>query len=190
MSVVYQHRRLDTNEVFYVGIGKKERAYDDYHLSSFWKSITNKTKYRVEIVIGEIDFEEAKEVEKYLIKYYGRRDLGLGSLTNMTDGGDGANGAIRSKETREKISLAQLGSKNHNYGKTITKEVKEKISKKLKGNKHLEGHIFTKESREKLSRAKVGNTNAKGNKGKPKSEEHKNKIAEAARKRWAKARRK
>lgn len=27
-TIVYRHRRLDTNKIFYVGIGKDKRPYD------------------------------------------------------------------------------------------------------------------------------------------------------------------
>jgi uncharacterized protein involved in tellurium resistance len=32
-------------------------------------------------------WEEACKKETFFISYYGRKDLGLGSLVNMTDGG-------------------------------------------------------------------------------------------------------
>ena len=49
---VYQHTRLDTNEVFYIGISKVKkykRARDKYDRSDFWKRIVNKTKYKIDI---------------------------------------------------------------------------------------------------------------------------------------------
>lgn len=40
MAIVYQHRRLDTNEVFYVGIGKTERrAYSIHGRSRHWSNV-------------------------------------------------------------------------------------------------------------------------------------------------------
>ncbi len=34
MAIVYQHRRKDTNEIFYIGIGKNtNRAYNKYSRS-------------------------------------------------------------------------------------------------------------------------------------------------------------
>ena len=96
-TVVYQHRRLDTNEVFYVGIGKPSRPTIKCGKTKLWKNIVNKAGYSVEIILRNQSWEEAVEVERYLIKYYGRRDLGLGNLVNMTDGGDGCSNP--SKET-------------------------------------------------------------------------------------------
>ena len=89
MAVVYRHRRLDTFEVFYIGIGKTEkRAYSKKSRNKWWKNIILKTEYSVEIIIEDISWKEAQEVEVLLISEYGRRDLGLGNLVNLTNGGE------------------------------------------------------------------------------------------------------
>lgn len=45
MAIVYQHRRLDKNEVFYIGVGlNKNRAYSKNDRNSHWKSIIKKNK--------------------------------------------------------------------------------------------------------------------------------------------------
>lgn len=112
---LYRHIRLDTNEVFYIGIGKKysydynrkdgiyERARDKCGRNRFWKSIINKTNYKIEIVQEFNSLEEAYNKEKELISFYGRRDLHIGSLCNLTSGGDGVN--TLSVETRKQISI-------------------------------------------------------------------------------------
>ena len=66
------------------------------------------------------------KLEIALIAHYGRRDLGLGTLVNLTDGGDGARGAVRTQETRSKISAAKLG-------KPMAPETKEKLSLAMLG---------------------------------------------------------
>jgi hypothetical protein len=109
--LVYRHRRLDTNEIFYIGIGSEKRAKDKTRRTSFWKNIVSKTKYEVEIIHNNLSWEEACEKEISLIKEYGRRDKGLGTLVNMTDGGEGSTGNIRSEETRMKISNSMKGIK-------------------------------------------------------------------------------
>lgn len=56
MPYLYRHRRLDTNEIFYVGISKKDdnfsRTYENkpYQRNTFWIKTVAKTKYQVEIV--------------------------------------------------------------------------------------------------------------------------------------------
>ena len=110
MAIVYQHRRLDTNEVFYIGIGSnKKRAYSKYKRTKLWHNVVNKSGYTVEITHKDILWEEACVIEKYLVSFYGRKDLGLGSLVNLTDGGDGRFGAVISEETKLKMSRSHRG---------------------------------------------------------------------------------
>lgn len=125
--IVYRHRRLDTFEVFYVGIGKsKYRATNKSKRSEFWKRIVNKTDYSVEI-IAEVDtWEEACELEELLIQEYGRINLGTGTLCNLTDGGEGAIGRILTEEHKSKISKSLNGHKH-------SKETLNKISNSKKG---------------------------------------------------------
>jgi hypothetical protein len=135
MAVVYRHIRLDKNEVFYIGIGKEEkRAYEKYR-NKHWNHIVAKTKYEIEILFDDLTWEEACIKEKEFIKLYGRRDLGLGTLVNLTDGGEGQCGNSNflgkkhSIESKKKIS-------EYNIGKKHSIESKKKISKTKTGVKH------------------------------------------------------
>lgn len=104
MATVYRHIRLDVNKVFYIGIGKSDkRAYDKNGRNQYWKNIVNSTDYRVDILFDDLTWEEACEKEKEFISLYGRIDLGKGTLVNLTDGGEGSNGAKR-KYTNNKPS--------------------------------------------------------------------------------------
>jgi hypothetical protein len=126
MAIVYKHIRLDNNEVFYIGIGKNiNRAYTEKSRNKIWQNIVNKTKYKIEIIFDNISFDEAKNVEKYLISYYGRKDLKTGSLVNLTIGGDGVVGNLVSEETKDKMRKRMLGFK-------MSDETKAKISFKSK----------------------------------------------------------
>jgi hypothetical protein len=148
MAVVYEHIRKDTNEVFYVGKGETpSRAFSKHNRNRYWKNIVNKTDYTVEIIHSDITQDEACELEKHLIFLYGRKDLGLGSLVNMTDGGDGGinpsietrkklSNRIISDKTRQKLSDSHKGENHHMYGKTHSNETKEKISVAHKGKIH------------------------------------------------------
>lgn len=126
MAYVYKHTRKDNGEVFYIGIGtqdKYKRAFSLIKRNNFWKNITNKTEFLVEIIYDGLSWEDAciKEIE--LIKHYGRRDLGLGTLVNMTDGGDGTYNVKHSEEWYEKQR-----KNNNKKGKPITEEHKRNIS--------------------------------------------------------------
>lgn len=136
MAIVYQHRRLDTNEVFYIGIGKTtKRAYEkNNHRNNHWKGIVNKYGYDVDILIEGIEWEDACNVEAGMIEAYGRHDKGLGCLANQTDGGDGAFGVIVKEETKEKIRQFQLSlNKKGKPGRVQSEETREKIRNTLKG---------------------------------------------------------
>lgn len=104
MAVVYRHRRLDTFEIFYIGISRKlNRPYDFNKRSRFWKFIYAKTDILVEIVASDLSYEDAKELDILLIQEYGRRDINTGILCNLTDGGDGSLGNIHTQEFKDNL---------------------------------------------------------------------------------------
>jgi hypothetical protein len=90
MAIVYVHRRKDSNEVFYVGMGKyKSRSEKKTNRNKYWHNIVNKHGYTKEIVLSGVTWDEAINEEIRLISEYGRKDKGKGKLVNMTRGGDG-----------------------------------------------------------------------------------------------------
>lgn len=92
MSLVYQHRRKDTSEIFYIGIGEStNRAFDKEGRNDIWKRITQETEYTVEVIKDNIPREEAKNIERSLISEYGRIDKKTGILSNKSIGGEGDN---------------------------------------------------------------------------------------------------
>jgi hypothetical protein len=102
---VYVHRKATTGEIFYVGKGYGDRAWHA-NRNSFWKKVDAKHGHTVEIVLDGLQEWAALELEQGLIALHGRRDLGLGPLTNLSDGGEGgATGALRTKETKEKLRV-------------------------------------------------------------------------------------
>jgi len=128
MAVVYQHRRLDNNKVFYIGIGiNAKRAYSDRNRNKHWHNIVNKFGYDVDVLISGISYQDACDIEYGMVVDYGRIDLGNGDLVNLTDGGKGSVNFKHSKETIDKISginshmygkgYLQLGEKNPMYGR-------------------------------------------------------------------------
>jgi len=108
---LYRHIRLDKNEVFYVGIGNSKRAYSKYSRNPYWHNIVDKTEYEIQVLKKDLSWEDACELEKILINYYGRKDLNTGYLTNMTNGGDGTVGFVFSNESKNKLRLIR---KNRN----------------------------------------------------------------------------
>jgi len=147
MAIVYKHIRLDSNEIFYIGIGlDAKRAYSKQNRNNYWKNIVNKTDYIVEIIDNNLSWEDACKQEIKLIKYYGRIDLNEGTLVNMTDGGEGnlnlsneANILKGKKISRLKKGVPNLKLKNKpkseehklkiklaNIGKTYSNEINKK----------------------------------------------------------------
>lgn len=161
MAVVYLHKAKDTDVIFYVGIGRTEkRAYSRAVRNKLWLHVVQKHDYVVEILHTDMSWEEACNMEKSLIKKYGRRDNGTGILANMTDGGDGT--ANLSAESLMKISETSKG-------RAKTLEQRRRLSEKVRGeNNHMYGkkgelhpkfgkqHIFSEEHKRKLSEAKLG----------------------------------
>lgn len=153
MAYVYRHIRLDKNVPFYIGIGSDERYYranSTKGRSDFWHKMANSFEYKVEIMLDDITYEEAKEKEKEFISLYGRKNLNKGSLCNLTDGGDGVLGYVVPKEKSEKLRLRNIGRKH-------TDEWKLKMSLRVRGENHpLWGKKFSKESRLKMSISRSG----------------------------------
>lgn len=83
----------------------------------------------------------------------------------------GNTGKIVSEEIKQKISIRTKGSNNPRYGKEVTKETREKMSKALKGR------IISKESILKM---------IKSNTGKKRSEEVKKNMSIKMKEAWAK----
>jgi hypothetical protein len=154
VACVYQHRRLDDNTIFYIGIGKNtSRAYSKKQRNKYWRNIVEKVGYGVDILISGCTIDYAKAVEIGMISDYGRADLKLGLLVNMTDGGDGTLNhspevinSISKKLTGRKRSLKSVENQRlTRIGTHLSKETKLKISLKHKGR------VFTEQHKKKLS---------------------------------------
>lgn len=113
---IYRHIRPDTNEVFYIGKGSNiSRATNQRMISKerseWWKRIValNNGNYKKEIIFECDDEKFCFEKEQEFIALYGRKDLGNGTLVNMTNGGDGATGIIITE--KQKIDTSIRSSK-------------------------------------------------------------------------------
>ncbi len=168
---VYIYWRLDTNEPFYIGKGKDRRWKNLSSRKGYFKNIMDKYSIACEIVKNNLTESEAfyweEEIIRILVFEYGysidiknnRSDEKGMHLVNCTWGGEGVSGRDIS------------GKKNPNYGKPLSKETKEKISKSLSGSNHpFYGKYHTEETKRKQSEIK---------KGKKISEETKIKISKS-----------
>lgn len=144
-------------------------------------------------ILTETDCEsKLNALEKFYIMMYRK----MGSVYNLTDGGEGTSGRVISEETRRKMSESQKGKKRKpvteeirrkraevarnmseeqrkiiaecNRKRVHTEESRKKTSERFKGTKHSE------ETRKKMSEA---------GKGRKFTEEHKHKIGLANKRR-------
>lgn len=161
---VYEHIRNDNNTVFYVGKGRGQRAYNSRR-NSHHDRIVDKYGFTVNIVKDNLSENEAFELEQELIKDYVfnkgygidieglRKSDSIYQLTNHTLGGDGANGAVHTKEWCKQHSEDMKGENNPMYGVNVYEsyseekllEVKEKLSKANSGKNNPMYGISPKE---------------------------------------------
>jgi hypothetical protein len=102
---------------YYAGKGCGYRAYSKDHICPVPKDKSN-------IIFPEQNLSEVGSlaIERRLVKWYGRKDLGTGILHNRTDGGDitpSRKGVKESKKTRAKKRKSMLGK---NKGKLSSKK--------------------------------------------------------------------
>jgi hypothetical protein len=101
---IYAHYRNDTGEVFYIGKGEGNRHKSKQGRNPYWHNIVQAHGYKIEILQHYESEEDAFHAEQELISELGRKDLGKGLLVNMSDGGEGASGAVRTPEQRQRYS--------------------------------------------------------------------------------------
>jgi hypothetical protein len=164
-TCLYIHTRKTDGRIFYVGIGNKNRPYSTGDRNDRWNKIVKKHKRDVTILKTNMSWEEACDLEIKMIAFYGRlkpskNNANYGCLVNMTDGGEGANGTIRSEELKQKQRDLMTGKNNPNYGisnydrwvekygvEYANKRQKEsiiKVSQSLKGKMSGEKHPASK----------------------------------------------
>ena len=160
MYYTYGHYKADSKELFYIGKGKNNRAYEKDSRSDYWRNIVNKYDYTVEIFAEWESEKDAFIHERFLIDCF--RDLT--NLCNLTDGGDGCSGYIWTDEQKAKLKLR----KPPRLGAVLSEETKKQIRLSQLG--------IPRGSHSKEHSAKI----ALAHKGKVKSKEHVKKMTQNA----------
>jgi hypothetical protein len=136
-NCIYYHLK-PCGEVFYIGIGNDKRPNSKQNRNKYWHNIIEKYGYEVQVLKNDLSWEDAIELEILLISWFGRKDLKLGTLVNMTDGGEGNKNIVMTPESNMKRSLALKGKPQTNKGrprKGHSQETKDKMSLSKKGKK-------------------------------------------------------
>lgn len=212
---VYQYIDPRNNEPFYVGKGCNDRCYDHLNnvLNENYVELDNIEKHKrikdilnnkqnpiITKIYDNIEEWLAFGIEKYFIKKIGRKDLGLGPLLNLTNGGDG----FTSNDAKIRWSSLTVADKKKYYLNTLGKYYKnldEKAKKSLflrRAKSIQKNWDESPERKKKFSLMFTGNSNpffgkthsvetkqklSKINKGKILSEQTKNNMADSWNKR-------
>lgn len=102
---VYFYLRSDFTP-YYVGKGKNKRAW----IKGNREIKPPKDKSKIILVEQNLTDIQAFILERYYIRWFGRKDLGTGILRNMTDGGEGVD-----SRTARKIAQDRVKNKTHNW---------------------------------------------------------------------------
>jgi len=183
----------------YVGITTRKiarRWYEHCYVGNSCGQLLNKAinkygidAFEIQVVASAKTISDLKELEKQLIVQYQTK---VPNGYNLTDGGDGLTGyrhteeqkkrngdakrgTIHSDKTKQKMKDAHLGENNHFYGKSHSKETKQRISATKQANptRYWLGKQRNEETCKKISKSLTGQL------GRPHTEESKKKISAA-----------
>lgn len=157
---VYAYLREDFSP-YYIGKGQDKRAWSKQHSIHLPKDTL--------IVIMESNLTEigAFSMERFYIRWYGRKNNGTGILRNITDGGDGTSGFNHSEQTREKMRKPKTENAKTNMRKPKSPEHRAKIAEANRRKAKDPNFIA------KMKQPKSNTENYK----KPKTEEHRRNIS-------------
>jgi len=155
MFYVYALKNPEIHQPFYIGVGKENRRSsvrrelsheldalklrngkklyrpNKHKLYTILQILDKGLKVEIEIIHRFQTEVEAFQLEVLLIYFYGRRDLGTGILTNMTDGGEGRMNP--SAEERKHASEIRKGKPSPLKGRKIGPYSEERIQNAAKG---------------------------------------------------------
>jgi hypothetical protein len=170
---VYFYLRKDGSP-YYVGKGKNRRAFNQHNGFN-----PPADKRRIVFPQKDLDEFDAFYWERFWISFYGRKDIGTGTLHNRTNGGQGTSGIIRvtSEETKAKQSIS---AKNRSATSNANISKGKKGSKPWnKGRKETREDVLKRQSESHQNPSEeVRKKNADGHRGKTHSDDTKQRMSD------------
>jgi hypothetical protein len=124
MNIYYVYAYLREKDLtpYYIGKGSKNRAFEKHNVK------VPKDPFRIIFLQQNLLEHDAFRLEIAYIKLFGRKDLGLGILRNITNGGEGIAGYKHTNETKVKIGKSSIGRDGPWKGRNHSLETKLKMS--------------------------------------------------------------
>jgi|FreactTroBogLake_1042271.scaffolds.fasta_scaffold27674_2 hypothetical protein len=148
MYYVYVHTK-PSGEIFYVGKGKKNRAYDECYRNRHWNFIAKKHGFNA-IILAEFEEEQKALDEEVLLISYFRK---FGTLTNITEGGDAnpmKNSAIAKKVAATKRAKGQYDNVWKKYNDMFKEKMNDPLFAKQISEKRKVANLCSLVTRKKI----------------------------------------